>query len=243
MSTFVLIHGGSHGAWCWYKVVPILESLGHMVVTPDLPGHGIDRTPVASASLSAYVDRVRSVLDPLADKAILVGHSMGGVTVKTAAERYADKIAGVVYVAADVVEGGQSLATDPALAGVFGKLAPYLSANPDDQTFDLAPAAAASFFYNDCNAADIALALRLLTPEPNATITGLVDAPTTRYLSLPRLGVITSEDALLPPDVQKALYRRDGITETVTLPTGHSPFLSAPGELAIHLLNFAARLP
>jgi hypothetical protein len=27
MSTFVLIHGASHGAWCWNKVVPFLVPL------------------------------------------------------------------------------------------------------------------------------------------------------------------------------------------------------------------------
>ena len=26
---FVLIHGGYHGAWCWDKLTPELEKLGH----------------------------------------------------------------------------------------------------------------------------------------------------------------------------------------------------------------------
>ncbi|MGW5111890.1 alpha/beta fold hydrolase [Nocardia sp. NPDC004123] len=242
MSTFVLIHGGSHGAWCWYKMVPVLESRGHTVVTPDLPGHGRDRTPAKGLTGAAYLDRVGSVLNSLADKAILVGHSMGGVTVKAAAERYADQIAGVAYVAADVVAGGQSLATDPALADILVTLGPHISADVDAETFDIAHEAATRYFYNDCDAIDIALALRLLTPEPTATITSRIDHTTDRYLALPRLGVITSADALLPADVQQTLYRRDGITDTVSLPTGHSPFLSAPGALAAHLLNFADRV-
>ena len=45
LSTFVLIHGVWHGAWCWDKVAPLLEQAGHEVVRFDLPGHGEDRTP------------------------------------------------------------------------------------------------------------------------------------------------------------------------------------------------------
>ena len=37
MSTYVLIHGAMHGAWCWERVVPLLRSSGHTVIAPDLP--------------------------------------------------------------------------------------------------------------------------------------------------------------------------------------------------------------
>ena len=42
MSTYLLIHGAWHGAWCWFKIIPYLENKGHKVITPNLPGHGID---------------------------------------------------------------------------------------------------------------------------------------------------------------------------------------------------------
>lgn len=37
MTTFVLIHGGFHGGWCWKRV---LHYRGHVVYTPTLPGLG-----------------------------------------------------------------------------------------------------------------------------------------------------------------------------------------------------------
>ena len=40
MATIVLIHGHMHGAWCWEKVVPLLEAKGHKVVAFDLPARG-----------------------------------------------------------------------------------------------------------------------------------------------------------------------------------------------------------
>lgn len=58
MSPCVLVHGAWHGAWCWHKLVPLFEAHGHSVLTPDLPPLGIDRTPIASASLQADADRV-----------------------------------------------------------------------------------------------------------------------------------------------------------------------------------------
>ncbi|PRQ47821.1 putative 3-oxolaurate decarboxylase [Rosa chinensis] len=38
---FVLVHGASHGAWCWYKLATLLTSAGHNVTTLDLPTSGI----------------------------------------------------------------------------------------------------------------------------------------------------------------------------------------------------------
>lgn len=54
MSTYVLVHGAWHGAWCWKYVTPLLENEGHKVVAPDLPGHGEDKTPIADITLEAY---------------------------------------------------------------------------------------------------------------------------------------------------------------------------------------------
>jgi pimeloyl-ACP methyl ester carboxylesterase len=42
MSTYVLIHGSWHGAWCWHKIIPRLEAAGHKVIAPDMPRHGRD---------------------------------------------------------------------------------------------------------------------------------------------------------------------------------------------------------
>ena len=37
MSTFVLVHGAFLGAFCWERLVPELQALGHETVAFDLP--------------------------------------------------------------------------------------------------------------------------------------------------------------------------------------------------------------
>src|SRR5260221_10947192 len=37
VSTFVLVHGAWHGAWCWERLVPELEARGHASIAMDLP--------------------------------------------------------------------------------------------------------------------------------------------------------------------------------------------------------------
>ncbi|XP_047333643.1 salicylic acid-binding protein 2-like [Impatiens glandulifera] len=39
---FVLVHGACHGAWCWYKLKPLLESAGHKVTAIDMAASGIN---------------------------------------------------------------------------------------------------------------------------------------------------------------------------------------------------------
>ena len=40
MATYVLVHGGGHGGWCYRRVARILRSAGHEVHTPTLTGLG-----------------------------------------------------------------------------------------------------------------------------------------------------------------------------------------------------------
>jgi pimeloyl-ACP methyl ester carboxylesterase len=58
MSTYVLVHGAWHGAWCWYKVASRLRRAGHTVIAPDLAGLGKDKTPIAEVSLERWTEDI-----------------------------------------------------------------------------------------------------------------------------------------------------------------------------------------
>lgn len=109
MGTFVLVHGGWNGGWCWEKVVPLLEEAGHRVEAPDLPGSGDDPTPIPEVSLRSYADRISGVLDAQPEPAVLVGHSSGGVVVSQAAEQRPEKVKLLVYLAAFLLRDGETL--------------------------------------------------------------------------------------------------------------------------------------
>jgi hypothetical protein len=40
VATYVLVHGGGHGGWCYQRVARILRAEGHEVYTPTLTGLG-----------------------------------------------------------------------------------------------------------------------------------------------------------------------------------------------------------
>jgi pimeloyl-ACP methyl ester carboxylesterase len=76
MSTFALVHGAWHGAWCWEHLTPALMALGHRVIAVDLP---VDD---GSASFDDYAGVVcAAVADDPGDDLIVVGHSLAGLTV------------------------------------------------------------------------------------------------------------------------------------------------------------------
>ncbi|XP_057426963.1 methyl jasmonate esterase 1-like [Lotus japonicus] len=102
---FVLIHGGSHGAWCWYKVATRLKSEGHNVTTIELAASGINPKQVQEImSISEYYEPLMTFLAslPPKEKVILVGHSVGGLSTSVAMEKFPEKISVAVFVTAYV---------------------------------------------------------------------------------------------------------------------------------------------
>ena len=61
--TYVLVHSAWLGAWQWEGVANVLRAEGHNVITPDLPGHGNDKTSPAEITMENYVKTVTDILD------------------------------------------------------------------------------------------------------------------------------------------------------------------------------------
>jgi len=70
MARFVMVAGACHGAWCWERVVPLLEARGHRVETAELPGMGADRTPLAGLDMIAWARAVAQAIDADPEPAI-----------------------------------------------------------------------------------------------------------------------------------------------------------------------------
>ena len=100
---FVLVHGVCHGAWCWYKLKPRLESSGHKVTALDLTACGNNRKEIEEVqTFSKYSEPLLELLASLApnEKVVLVGHSFGGLSIALAMDKFPEKIAVGVFLAA-----------------------------------------------------------------------------------------------------------------------------------------------
>jgi pimeloyl-ACP methyl ester carboxylesterase len=74
----VLIHGVSGRASQWDPVLQLLAE-NHVVVAPDLLGHGESAKPRGDYSLGAHASGIRDLLVGLnIERASIVGHSLGG---------------------------------------------------------------------------------------------------------------------------------------------------------------------
>jgi pimeloyl-ACP methyl ester carboxylesterase len=110
-ATFVLVHGGGHGGWCWQPTARLLRSRGHEVYAPTLTGFGErSHLDTSSVTFETFVTDVVNVLwfEDLHD-VVLVGHSMGGVVVPRVAEAVPERIRRVVWLAAVVTADTESL--------------------------------------------------------------------------------------------------------------------------------------
>jgi pimeloyl-ACP methyl ester carboxylesterase len=111
MATFVLVHGGWTGGWCWQYVRRRLAAAGHDVHTPTLTGLG-DRVHLAQpgVDLALHIVDVVNVLEAedLHD-VILAGHSYGGMVITGVAEQASERLSHLVYLDAFVPRDGESL--------------------------------------------------------------------------------------------------------------------------------------
>jgi pimeloyl-ACP methyl ester carboxylesterase len=234
MSTYVLIHGAWHGGWCWDKVIPLLEKAGHKVEAPDLPGHGNDKTPVREVSLQAYADRVCGILDAQPDPVVLVGHSMGGIVITQAAEHRPGRIQTLVYLTAFLLRNGETLlqvATEDKDALVMSNLI-----FADDQSHATVKSETIKeAFYGDCSDEDVARAESLLVPQAAAPFATPISTSEERFGRIPRVYIECLRDKAISPSVQQSMYTALPCQKVISMDTSHSPFFSAPEELAAHL--------
>jgi pimeloyl-ACP methyl ester carboxylesterase len=276
--TFVFVHGAWHGGWCWAEVVRLLAEQGYDGVTLDLPGHGLraqfpsaytalpqnaaglgtEVSPLASVTLDNYRDHVLSIIEGLVDNGsgpvILVGHSLGGVTLNAVAQAQPTLIRRLVYLTAfapvvkptvlDYLSQPNFVASQllPLFLGNPTQLgAARINPNSGDPTY---LANVKNALYLDVNDNVTAATLNMLTPDE--PIHGLSD-PTTvtagHWGSVPRSFIRCTNDNAIPLAGQDQMIAEgDRLTPrnpyTVkTIDSSHSAFLSHPEEVSRALLE------
>ncbi len=231
VTTFALVHGSWHGAWCWELLAPLLMQAGHDVVATDLP---IDDP---TATCDTFADIVCSALDGCSEDVVVVGHSYGGVVIPLVAARR--PVRHLVYLCAYAPEIGRSLHEQLRDEPETINPAAYEGFRRDAQGrsvwFD--SALAHEMMYADCDERTSSAAFGRL--RPHSTYPNTLQCSLTEFPSVPCTAVLCTDDKLIRPKWARQLANRLG-AEAVELPGSHSPFLSRPQALAEVLLRIAA---
>jgi pimeloyl-ACP methyl ester carboxylesterase len=227
--SFVLVHGASHGAWCWERLVPCLEADARVgtVVAIDLPGRPGARD-ARSFEAVRIADYVQCIVDEIVSRdlrdVVLVGHSLAGLSIPHAASRVAARVRRVVHLATSCPPEGATVMqlmehpTSPLSRGIAGDPAAMFCNDLDEETTSW-------------------LVDRLVDEPPGVMVEPVVRADPTP--DLPATYILLERDATLLPVFQEEQARSAGVDEIVRFDSGHSAFAAKPRELAELLLRWA----
>jgi pimeloyl-ACP methyl ester carboxylesterase len=234
MSTFILLHGAWHGAWCWEKIIPLLKLQGHQVIAPDLPGHGGDHTLRNTITLDTYIQAVSKIIDSQAEPVILVGHSMAGIILSGVGELHAAKIQKMVYVSAFMLESGESLLSVMKLqkpTRFSNSLLIDQAANAITISMDTLKMCA---YHQSSQQAFADLQARFCV-EPLAPWNTPVITTADQFGSILKVYIECRYDRTLPIATQRSFYQSIPC-KLISLDSDHTPFYSDPAGLAHALL-------
>ncbi|MEI7026561.1 alpha/beta fold hydrolase [Paenibacillus sp. y28] len=239
----VLLHGFCGSSGYWEQVLPQLGE-NVRVIAPDLRGHGHSGTPEEPCSVEKMAGDIRSLLDQLGvDKAVLLGHSLGGYIALAFAEQYPERLLafGLVHSTAlpDDETGKQNRLKSMEAIRQDG-IVPFVN-NLTRKLF--APQ------HLDTMPEQVAAANEIgYVTSPQAaihTLDAMRARPDRRHVlretALPVLIVAGRHDQIV--SVEKAFSVSGGhIKESILESAGHMGMMEAPQELAQVILDFTRTL-
>jgi len=217
---FLLLHGAWHGAWCWERLVPELDALGHATTVVDLPFDDGDATFEDATDIAVGAR-------PDVEELVVVGHSLGAMVAPLVAAR---RPVHAWVLLCPVVPNLHGMPWDDAPNPNRGDI--YLTEQTADgsswwPTLDLATRA----FYGDCSPEDASWAYERLTTM-NARSLWDRPYPLTEWPAGRRVAVAAPDDAAITIEfVRHVCPERLGVRAT-EIAGDHSPFLARPAKLA-----------
>jgi pimeloyl-ACP methyl ester carboxylesterase len=220
----VLVHGG------------FVDGSGWRGVYDELTANGFNVSVVQNQTLSldSDVETTRNVLELQDGPAILVGHSYGGAVISESGTH--GSVAALVYICAFAPDQGESVSTLLADLPPDGAVPPILP--PQDGFLFLDREKFAGAFAADVEAREAAFMADSQVPWGVEALNGTVSEPAWR--SKPSWYMVTTEDRMIPPALQRTMAERAGAT-TTEVSGSHAIYVSQPRAVA-ELIAEAARL-
>lgn len=238
MATFVLVHGGGHGGWCYQKVKRLLEADGHEAFAPSLSGLA-ERAHLLSPAidLDVHIDDVVQLLHYWdLREVVLVGHSYGGMVITGVADRTSERVGKLVYLDAATPRNGQSLhdIAGPMLDAVrpMGKVV-------DGVELVLLPSPDAGRFYGVTDPDDLAWMGERLTGHPWQTFEQKLELMNEDALSeIPQFHIVCT-DTIATRD-RELISRARAEQRLWHIDTGHDLMITEPEFVAGALREISA---
>jgi len=244
--TIVLLHGFAGSLHWWDNLVPLLRGR-YRVVRFDLLGHGGSSKPSGGYSMEHQAQLVDEALHKLGvARALIVGHSMGGLVATALATRDRALAAGVALIDSPPTSAAGKLPFTARVAFV-----PVLGQTLRSTliTNGMVSSALQSAF-----APGYPVAHRFVSDFWRMTYTSYTDshredgayldrrplAARLTALDLPVLGIYGTEDRIVSPTAIREDYATIPGVRIVAIPhAGHSPMVEKPYATAQALLPFA----
>ena len=274
---YIFIHGAWHNSGTWNELKPRFEAEGHVFHAVDLPGAGPNasqpssltrrpfdqdafaKEPSPNADVTqrmrtdAVIDAVRQINGQTGGKAILVGHSLGGLTVSHVAEEIPEEVGAVVYLSAMLLPNGMSArevykqepmtedmipslrCASPAVVGAL-----RLNTKSEDPEYR---ARMQECFYGDVDRETFDRLSESFHCDEPAQVAGEPSPVTAEnFGTVPRHYIECTEDRAISIIGQRFMVKAvdndlASKTNVYTMNTSHSPFASKPDALSDILLG------
>jgi pimeloyl-ACP methyl ester carboxylesterase len=252
----VLIHGMVNASRHWSAVAERLAE-HHLVIAPDLIGHGDSATPRGDYSLGAHASVIRDLLSALGiERATMVGHSLGGGIAMVYFWQFPERVERLALVSS----GGLGDQVSPLLrtAALPGASALISLASHRWVTAALDRVGVSLRDHGSSLGVQFQAVARALRPLENAgareafiqTLRAVIDRHGQRVSATDRLYLLRTvptliawgeRDRTIPVEHGLAAQRAIPGSRFVTIPgAAHFPHLERPDELAAALADFIA---
>lgn len=234
--TFVLVHGASHGGWCYERVANLLRAQGHRVFTPTLAGlaerSGED---AGGINLTTHVEDILGLFDREAlSDVVLCGHSYGGMVIGGVADKIPDRIRNLVFLDAVVPENGRRM-TDYVFPG--WNLLPIMAAVWIVGGGSRLMAPPAKFF--KVNPADRKMVDQQLTPHPFASLREKIRIADNASRIANHTYIFATAWGFAPIVEQYERAKARAGWKVFEVKSGHDVMIDAPAELAEILVGLS----
>ncbi len=220
--TIILVHGAWHNGKGFAALQGELAALDINSITVELTSVGEAGESLGDMYSDAAL--LSKTIEGIDGDCVVLGHSYGGLVI-TEGSAGSSKVKKLIYLTAFMLDAGETLyaacgSVDPEWWNVAADKSRLTANTP------------AEVFYNTCSSEIAEAAVKELRTQSLPSF----NQPITKvgWREIPSAYIICEQDQAIPLFAQEGMSGRAG--EVVRINTDHSPFLSAPKELAL-LLN------